>query len=132
NARYFGTTIAKYDEIIRGRELNDNQVAIVNYVLKSRAQRYIAAAKENWLYPENILKNKDSSSFDKLFLGKKFKSISLEQETFILGKNGELKLTQDVFGRKPKNNEDWAEKEKLVQNKLNQIKKFISVNKDNN
>ncbi len=58
NARYFDSTIIKYDDIIRERELKEQQVLGINYILKNRARKYIAAAHRNWLFPERYLKKK--------------------------------------------------------------------------
>jgi len=35
-----------------GRELDEDDVLRINYILKRRATRYVAAAEEEWLYPE--------------------------------------------------------------------------------
>ena len=35
-----------------GRELEEDEVLRINLILKRRATRYIAAAEEDWLYPE--------------------------------------------------------------------------------
>ena len=68
NARLFDDTIINYDDIIREREFDNQQVNAVNQILKSRAQKYIAAAEKSWLYPEKTLKKRDWASFDKLFV----------------------------------------------------------------
>lgn len=52
NARHFGHTLARTDAWIRTRKLSRDEVVAINHILKSRARRYIAAAEENWLYPE--------------------------------------------------------------------------------
>lgn len=52
NARYFGDALVRTDALIRTRRFNTDQVIAVNAWLKSRAQRYIAAAQADWLYPE--------------------------------------------------------------------------------
>jgi hypothetical protein len=52
NARHFGHTLARTDAWIRTRKLSRDEVAAINHILKSRARRYIAAAEEDWLYPE--------------------------------------------------------------------------------
>lgn len=36
------------------RELEEDEVRRINYILKRRATRYIAAAEEEWLYPEKF------------------------------------------------------------------------------
>lgn len=54
HARYRGTGYVRTDAFIRTRELSSVEVTAVNHVLKSRARRYVAAAKPEWLYPEDI------------------------------------------------------------------------------
>ena len=43
-------------DFIRSRELDDQQVSEINFILKARAQRHIAAGREAWLYPERMVK----------------------------------------------------------------------------
>lgn len=52
NARHLGVGMMRTDNFIRDRRLSREEVISINYLLKSRAKRYIAAAKKNWLYPE--------------------------------------------------------------------------------
>lgn len=52
NPRHFGTTLARTDAWIRARKLSRGQVIAINHILKSRARHYVAAAEEEWLYPE--------------------------------------------------------------------------------
>ena len=52
NARFRGSSLARTDAFIRGRELSDVDVHAVNLVLKSRAKKYVAASNPEWLYPE--------------------------------------------------------------------------------
>ncbi len=44
--------MVRTDAIIRTRKLTNEEVIRVNRVLKARAKRYVAAGKEEWLYPE--------------------------------------------------------------------------------
>ncbi len=55
HARYFGQTLVRTDAMIRVRKLNEKGVASINYILKKRARRFIAAPREEWLYPESIV-----------------------------------------------------------------------------
>lgn len=127
NPRYFDQTIINYDDIIREREYNEQQVLTINHILKSRAHRYIAAAKEEWLYPEKFLKTIDWGTLDKIFISNSVKLLGRNKEIFIGGKNGKLLASQDEFGRKPTSQKEWDEKEKQVQamneHVLNLIKK---------
>ncbi|MFA1624610.1 DUF4238 domain-containing protein [Rhizobium mongolense] len=54
-ARNYRPSMVRTDAFIRSREFNDVEVARVNFILKSRARRYIAAAQEEWLYPEKVV-----------------------------------------------------------------------------
>lgn len=112
NARYFDSTVINYHDFIRERYFSDKMVASINYIIKARAERYIAASNPEWLYPEIVLKNTDWASFDKIFISKSSKLIGDKVEIFLGGKNGELIATQDEYGRKPKNRKEWEEKEK--------------------
>jgi hypothetical protein len=42
-------------QIQTNRELTESEVLKINFILKKRATRYIAAADEEWLYPERRL-----------------------------------------------------------------------------
>lgn len=54
-AKKFRTSMTRTDAFIRTRKLTDVEVAGINFVLKSRARRYIAAGKEEWLHPDNFI-----------------------------------------------------------------------------
>lgn len=51
-ARYNRNSMVRTDTFIRTRFLNDDDVKRINLIIKTRAKRYIASAKEEWLYPE--------------------------------------------------------------------------------
>jgi hypothetical protein len=61
-ARNYRHSMVRTDAFIRTRKLSSQEVARINYVLKARAHRYIAAGRKEWLYPEKIV----SASWDKL------------------------------------------------------------------
>jgi hypothetical protein len=52
NARFRGSSMARTDTLIRGRQLDEASVHAVNFVLKARAKKFVAAADPAWLYPE--------------------------------------------------------------------------------
>ena len=52
NARHLGMGMTRTDAFIRDRRLSCDEVIAINYLLKSRAKRCVAAAKKDWLYPE--------------------------------------------------------------------------------
>lgn len=55
NPRLFGETIFKFLSIQVGRKLSEDEVLQINLITKRRACRYIAAAEEEWLYPEQLV-----------------------------------------------------------------------------
>jgi hypothetical protein len=48
----YRNSMVRTDAFIRTRKLTSGEVIQVNRVLKARAKRFIAAGKEEWLYPE--------------------------------------------------------------------------------
>jgi hypothetical protein len=131
NPRYFDETIINYSDIIRERELSEQQALSINYILKQRATKYIAAAKKDWLFPENHLKKTDWRSLDSVFVSNSTKLFGTNRETFIGGKDGKLIATQDEFGRKPKSKEEWLDKEKQAKAMQEHVMKLLAKEKSN-
>lgn len=52
HAKLQRNSLVRTDNYIRTRNLDEDQVSAINFVLKKRAKRYIAAEKREWLYPE--------------------------------------------------------------------------------
>lgn len=125
NARYFDDTIASHLDIIRGRKLNRSSVASINFILKNRATRYIASAKKEWLYPENDIETSEWEKLDEILIADKFNPKGYPGQIFMGGKNGELIATQDEFGRKPKNQEEWNQKNEESKRITTQLHKLL-------
>ena len=64
NARAYQTTLMSLLDIQFGRELTEDEVLRINLILKRRATRYVAAAEEEWLYPENRVSVQHWSKLD--------------------------------------------------------------------
>lgn len=64
NARSFADTMFDLTSIQFGRELEEGEVLRINYILKKRATRFIAAAAEETLYPEKALGNPNWPKLD--------------------------------------------------------------------
>ncbi len=56
-ARNYRKSMVRTDAFIRTRKVTSHQVAQINYILKARARRYIAAGRKEWLYPEERISN---------------------------------------------------------------------------
>ena len=131
NARFFDDTIANYNDIARGRKLTKDEVLGVNYILKTRATKYIAAAKEEWLYPEKYIGLVKWESLDHIFRSDKLLSKGYPGEIFMGGKDGKLIATQDEFGQKPKTHEEWEAKEKQAQELNAHVLKLLEKEREN-
>jgi Protein of unknown function (DUF4238) len=63
NPRLFRNTIFKLTEVQLLRTLSEEEVRQINFIIKSRAYKYIAAEKEEWLYPEKYVSKSDWNNF---------------------------------------------------------------------
>lgn len=97
NARHFGQTISRIDTMIRSRKLKPEDVRAINYILKARARRYIAAANKEWLFPEASLRG-SWAEIGKVLLPPKDELWHFGGEIYIGYKDGSTHY-QDEFGR---------------------------------
>lgn len=64
NARAYQPTMMSLLDIQFGRELDEDEVLRINLIMKRRATRYIAAAEEEWLHPEERVSIQHWSNLD--------------------------------------------------------------------
>lgn len=102
HARHFGHTMARTDAWIRTRKLSREEVIAVNHILKSRARRYVAAANEDWLYPERA--GPDWKAAGKILLPPERELWHFGGEIVVGYKDGTSSF-QDAFGRTSPSNE---------------------------
>jgi Protein of unknown function (DUF4238)/SEC-C motif len=103
NARNFGKTLTRIDHWIRARKLTSDEVIAVNRILKARAHKFIAADKEDWLYPERAAPS-DWKTCGKVLLPPENELWQFRGETYIGYKDGTSGY-QDAFGRTSKSHE---------------------------
>lgn len=82
------------------RELSEQEVLRINYIIKSRAQRYIASSKEEWLYPEKKLKNLGWMKLGEDLFMPDPRSLTFGGEV-VIGYDSGRHESFDEFGRKP-------------------------------
>lgn len=119
HARNFGHSIVKADELIKSRTLNKYDVAKINYIVKKRAKRYLAASKQEWLYPEKYIQV-DWAELRKILLPPKNELGRFGGEMYIGYKDGSTHF-QDAFGRtQPENKylKKSVDKKKITSNDL--------------
>lgn len=101
NPKLFRPAMFNFMQIQTERFLSEVEVSEINYVLKRRAYRYIAAAEKSWLYPENDI---SSQHWDKLGNGYLFmpdpRSVTFSTEV-IIGYDNKRADFFDEYGRKP-------------------------------
>lgn len=107
-ARNYQSTMVSTIEFIRTRYLTDDQVAEVNFVIKARADRYIAGARREDLFPEKVV-SKTWGELRDTFLPPANGLYRFGGEMYASFKNGDVHY-QDEFGRTEKPRE-WLLKE---------------------
>ena len=99
-ARNYRQSMVRTDAFIRSRKLSSQEVAQINYVLKARARRYIAAGRKEWLYPEERV-SEPWSELRKTLLPPKNELRHFGGEMFAKFEDGHVHY-QDEFGRTEK------------------------------
>lgn len=103
NARAYQMTMMKMTDIQFGRELDEQEVLRINYILKRRATRYIAAAEEKWLYPERHISTTEWSKLDDdWFLFPHLYKVPFHSEILVGYRDGST-WAMDEYGRHPGN-----------------------------
>lgn len=102
-ARNFRQAMVKADAFIRSRSLERRDVLKINAILKARAGRYLAAGREDWLYPEDHVLAEWSALGEPL-LPPKDELWGFGGEMFAKMEDGRI-FYQDAFGRTEKPHE---------------------------
>jgi Protein of unknown function (DUF4238) len=101
NARAYATTMFDLQQIQTNRELTEDEVLRINFILKKRATRYIAAANEEWLYPERRLTSTHWSKLDDdWFLYPNLYKVPFSSG-IVAGWDDGTSFANDEYGRKP-------------------------------
>jgi hypothetical protein len=114
NARYHDPTnpMVRYDDCIRGRALTEQQVLEVNFILKTRDDRYVAGRTEEDLFPERRLKTTQWNKIGRFLLPARHKVVKQSGYTVMKTNDGRY-IFQDQFGRRPSTRAEYeAEVEK--------------------
>lgn len=99
-ARNYQQSMTRIDAFIRTRKLTAEEVTQVNFVLKSRARRYIGGGRKEWLYPEKTV-SQPWGDLRKAFLPPKDELFHFGGEMFAKFESGHVHY-QDEFGRTEK------------------------------
>lgn len=88
NARSYDGPWIDLRDIKKDRHLEEKEVCWINYIIKQRAPRYIAAASEEWLFPENKVKIPKWPNLDLALQHTGYSFRLSRQETIIKHKDG--------------------------------------------
>lgn len=88
-------------EIQTLRQLSEREVREINFIIKSRALRYIAAANKEWLYPENHVSKSEWHTFgDGYLLMPDPRGVVFSRE-IVIGYQDGRSTAFDPYGRRP-------------------------------
>lgn len=99
----YRNSMVRTDAFIRTRKLTSKDVIRINRVLKAQAKRYIAAGKEQWLYPETS-SAEPWANLRSAFLPPKNGLWRFGGEMYVRFESGKVRY-QDAFGRTEKERE---------------------------
>lgn len=102
-AQKMRSSLVRTDAFIRSRSLSADEVTKINYIIKSRANKFIAAGKDEWLYPEKYVQCNWADLKD-LLLPPSNQLFQFGGEMFVGYENGSTDY-QDAFGRSTPENE---------------------------
>lgn len=129
NARLFDKfTMVSYHDVERSRTLSAEEVLEVNFILKARANRYIAGREEYELFPERHLKTTAWNKLGEFLMPPSFACAPQVGFTTIGFKDGSYHF-QDEFGRKPKDRAEWERAEKQAEEMKAHMDRLIAADK---
>lgn len=101
NPNPFRDAIFKVLDIQVDRHLSEQEVRQINFITKQRAHKYIAAEREEWLYPEKHVSKSDWSDFQHGYLLMPDPRSVIYSGEILLGFKGGRSTGFDSFGRRP-------------------------------
>jgi hypothetical protein len=97
----FRAAMFNFTEIQTGRRLSEVEINQINFITKKRAYRYIAAATEEWLYPERHIPSQHWRKLsDRYLLMPDPRSVSFGGE-ILIGYGDGRSDAFDEYGRRP-------------------------------
>ena len=99
-ARNFRQSMTRIDAFVRTRKLTGPEVAQINFIMKKRARRYIAAGRKEWLYPEKTT-SESWADLRKTLMPPERELFHFGGEMFVKYESGDVHY-QDEFGRTEK------------------------------
>lgn len=112
NPNMFRDAIFNFQQIQINRKLNDIEVNKINYIIKNRAYNYIAAAKKDYLFPEDKIGRIHWKDFgETYFLMPDPRSLQFTSDMYIGHTNGRTEHF-DEYGRESYGDTHQVEKDR--------------------
>lgn len=101
NPNFFHETLMNILDVQTLRRLTEEEVRQINFIIKSRAKRYVGAGREEWLYPELQVSKSDWHDYGHgyLFMPDP-RAVMYSTETIISFESGNHTFL-DEYGRQP-------------------------------
>lgn len=101
NPNFFRDSVFNFLDIQTERHLAEQEVLEINYIIKSRAHRYIAGAEKEWLFPETYLTNTHWKNFGNGYLLMPEPRLQHLGGNVILGYEGGRSEAFSEYGHRP-------------------------------
>jgi hypothetical protein len=101
NPELFRSAMFNFTDIQTHRLLSEREVREINFITKTRAFRYIGAAKEDWLYPEKDVSKSDWHEYGNGYLLMPDPRAVTYSTEFLIGYKDGSAAGFDEYGRRP-------------------------------
>jgi hypothetical protein len=101
NPSMFRPAMFNFTGIHVGRELDETEVRQINFIIKRRARRYVAAVREEWLYPEDKIPSTHWRKLDDRYLLMPDPRSEVLGGSMVIGYKDGSSEAFDEYGRHP-------------------------------
>jgi hypothetical protein len=122
NPRFDREAIFNFTEIQTERFLTETEVNEINFVIKQRAYRYIAAGEKDWLYPEKYIPTENWRQLGGGYLLMPDPRAVTFSGGILIGHGGGRAESYDEYGRRP--GQDGFEDEELRNKEWRTFQRF--------
>lgn len=114
NSEYFRNSLFDFQKIQTHRSLTEDEVRRLNYIIKKRALRFIAAGEEDWLFPERYVKESWRRFGDEYLLMPDPRSVRFTGQIIFGGGPRGRSSAWDEYGFRP-SEDDFSSQERSDQ-----------------
>ena len=101
NPSFFRNAVLHINDIQTLRFLSEEEVRQINFIIKNRAYKYVAAAKKEWLFPEKYVSESDWRNFGQGYLLMPDPRSVVYGGQLLIGHKDGTSEAYDEYGRRP-------------------------------